>query len=276
MIVRRSLWCLRLAAIAGLAWPALLATQAKADLLITPQRVVFEPRDRTAVLTLLNNGADPATYRISWKQMRQLPDGQFQEIEAPGEGEAFADGLVRYSPRQVTLEPGEQQVVRLLVRRPPDLAAGEYRSHLTFSAEPQLVGGKATRPKAIGVQLAIVYGISLPVIVRQGQLAATTALDFAVKRTAHGLDVDATIRREGNESVYGDIEVHYLPPRGEPVLLAETRGISVLTPLGARRVVVSATLPPELNIAGGQFRVTYRKPPDQGGDILAEAVQPAG
>jgi hypothetical protein len=208
--------------------------------------------------------------------MRQLSDGKFEEIAAPGPGEAFADQLVRYSPRQVSLEPGEQQVVRLLVRRPPELAAGEYRSHLTFSAEPVVVGGKASSARTIGVELAIVYGISLPVIVRQGQLAATTALSFAVRHTAQGLDFDAMLTREGTQSVYGDIEVHYLPPHGPPVLLTDARGISVLPPLAERRVVVSAVLPPELHIAGGQFRVTYRLPPDQGGEVLAEAVQPAG
>ena len=47
-------------------------------------------------------------------------------------GEHFADGMLSWSPRQITLQPGTAQVVRLMVRKPEGLAEGEYRSHLDF------------------------------------------------------------------------------------------------------------------------------------------------
>ena len=47
-----------------------------------------------------------------------------------------AKAMITYTPRRVVLEPHSSQVVRLRVLRPPDLAAGEYRTHLTVTAVP--------------------------------------------------------------------------------------------------------------------------------------------
>ena len=43
-----------------------------------------------------------------------------------------AADLVRYSPRQVELAPGEVQTVRIQIRKPEGLKDGEYHSHLVF------------------------------------------------------------------------------------------------------------------------------------------------
>ena len=42
-----------------------LPSPARADLLLVPQRIVFEEQDRAATLTLVNNGNETETYRIS-------------------------------------------------------------------------------------------------------------------------------------------------------------------------------------------------------------------
>jgi len=277
MTLRRMLPPRLLCATLVVVWAACLAMPAHADLLIVPQRIVFEPRDRAAALTLVNNGTEPTTYRIAWKQLRQKPDGSYEDLQTPGPGDHFADGLIRYSPRQVTLDPGEPQVIRLLVRRPADLATGEYRSHLTFTAEPTVVGQAAANSKSVGVQIAIVYGISLPIIVRQGDLTATATLAATLKRTPTGYDVSAVIKREGTKSIFGDIIVEYVPPRGKPVTLQELQGVSVLPPNNERIVALSTTIPSDLHIAGGQLRVVYRAPSEEGGaEFAAQSFQPPG
>jgi len=70
--------------------------------------------------------------------------GGFALVDSAWAGEAFADTLVRYSPRQADLAPHETQIIRIQLRTPPDLPAGEYRSHLLIQAIPR------TRPDEEG------------------------------------------------------------------------------------------------------------------------------
>jgi fimbrial chaperone protein len=262
------------AAVGGFAPPA------QADLLLVPQRIVFEEQDRAATLTLVNSGNETETYRISWKQLHQLPDGQYTEIQAPGPGEHFADDMIRYSPRQITLAPGEQQTVRLMLRKPADLATGEYRSHLAFTAEPHQIeapaaaGAAKGNGKNLGVQIAFVYGVSIPVIVRQGPLDASASLAMSLKPSSSGYDIAATIGRSGTESLYGDLVVNYRPPSGKPTQLQEVDGVSVLLPNNQRSTTIGVTLTPEQRRAGGQLQLIYRAPTEAGGGVLAEVQKP--
>src|SRR5205823_6329510 len=91
---------------------ALAATAAQGqgspgDLLVAPTRVVLEGRQRTAEITLVNIGPATATYRISLVNLRMDKMGGTREVEASSAepGERFANELVRFSPRQVTLVP---------------------------------------------------------------------------------------------------------------------------------------------------------------------------
>jgi len=108
---------------------------AQGDLLITPTRVVFEGNKQKETLNLVNTGKDTSTYSISFLQYNMKEDGSFVIIEKPDSGQLFADPYLRIFPRQVTLAPGEPQVIMLQCRRKADMLAGEYRSHLYFRAE---------------------------------------------------------------------------------------------------------------------------------------------
>ena len=92
---------------------AFVMTTVGGGLLVAPTRLVFEGRVRNAELSLVNTGSDITTYRIEFVRLRMREDGSFENVDAAGPGERFSDELVRYSPRQVTLEPGVPQAIRL-------------------------------------------------------------------------------------------------------------------------------------------------------------------
>ena len=125
------------AALLVLAVPAKPLFAAPGDLLISPVRVVLEGRQRSAELTLVNRGEETMTYRVEFENRRMLEDGRFESALEAREGELFADSMIRYAPRRITLEPGSPQTIRVLLRKPSDLAEGEYRSHLLFRAVPE-------------------------------------------------------------------------------------------------------------------------------------------
>src|SRR6185295_16972472 len=85
--------------------PATAPTPAQ-GFLVSPTRVVFTDLNRNAQVTLVNHGPETGLYRLSITRMRMALDGRIVEIETAEPGEQFADTLVRFSPRQVELEPG--------------------------------------------------------------------------------------------------------------------------------------------------------------------------
>lgn len=239
------------------------------DLLVAPTRVVFEGRKRSAEVNLSNIGQVRATYRVSLVRMEMDENGAFKELPFdPGTENLKA--LFRFSPREVALEPQESQTVRIQVRKPAELAAGEYRLHMVFRAVPptqEAAPHDTAAPKGISIKLTPVYGIAIPLIIRHGETAAKVSI---VDPTLDGATNTLRFRleRSGNQSVYGDLQASLLPPHGAPVKLAEAGGLAVYTPNASRRV----TLPLARSLpSGSRIRITFAAPPQDGGTLLAES-----
>jgi len=81
------------------------ASQAMAQLMLYPTRIVLEGNQRSAQLELIHNGTQSATYPIALVNRRMSVTGAFAEIDTPLPGEQFAEDLLRYSPRQVSDRP---------------------------------------------------------------------------------------------------------------------------------------------------------------------------
>jgi P pilus assembly chaperone PapD len=252
---------------------------AMADLMLHPTRVVFEKNQRAAQVELINDGKDSATYRINLVNRRMTETGELVTAAEPGAGEQFADNMLVFSPRQITLAPGTTQTVRVMVRRPAGLEPGEYRSHLHFEKLPDpnpstSVESQAQGEPQIGIVLNVLVGASIPVIVRQGDTSATISLsNLAVQTGSDGRPLLALqMNRSGNASVYGDLAVSFTPTGAAPVEVARIGGIAVYTPNPVRRSNVVLAPPKGQALAHGTLHVTYRQRPDAGGRMLAEAT----
>jgi P pilus assembly chaperone PapD len=254
------------------------------DLLVAPTRVVLEGRTRAAEITLVNIGRETATYRISLFHLRMLESGEMKEIEAAEEGARWSDDLVRYAPRQVTLAPNVSQVVRIQLRLPASLPDGEYRSHLLFRAVPRedaMPERSIEKPagadaKGFSVRLTPIYGVSIPLIVRHGATSATAALRNLTFQPARGAEPAAAaceLQRAGNQSLYGNVTVTFVPPSGAPRVVGMMNGVAVYTPLAQRALHIPLQPPPGLALSGGKLEVTFSRP-EQNGERLASATLP--
>lgn len=261
----------------------LAAPLALADLALFPTRVVLEPNQRAAQVELMNSGTAPETYRIHLVNRRMGEAGEFLPLDAAGPGDLFADPLLRYSPRQVTVQPGSSQTVRILVRKPANLAAGEYRSHLQFDRVADSAGAssieQASQPdgKAIGVVITALVGASIPVIVRHGETQMRVTLSGLALLPAEsnaGPALGFQINRSGNRSVYGDLTVRFTPRGGAPVELAKAGALAVYVPNPLRRARMQLQVPAGTALAGGSLSLQYRERAEAGGKLLAEASLP--
>ena len=251
-----------------------------AQLMVHPTRIVFDGRESAAQLEVINNSGQETSYRIELVNRRMDEQGQMGALEAAGPGERFADDMLRYSPRRVVLAPGASQVVRVMVNKPVELPAGEYRSHLLFAQQP-VAGQNLDEPgddrpdKGIGVALNALVGVSIPVIVRHGDTSAQVALDHveysAGTPAGH---VSMEIHRNGTRSVYGDIVVEFTPQGGQAVAVARAGGVAVYTPNVLRRARLPLHPPEGTALKDGTLTVTYRERPQDGGKVLAQASVP--
>lgn len=246
----------------------LMIQTASAGLLVTPTRVIFEGRERTKEVFLINKSNKTATYRIGFKNLRPNKDGSYTEITEPNNDERFADSLIRFSPRQVTLKPEESQTVRIVVRKKRDLEVGEYRSHLYFKETPPPDFGtnieEDANAKGISIQVLPLMSISIPVILRNGDLSTDAKITEAkLVKATKGQYIKLSIDRSGNSSVYGDLIATYTNGSGESQEIGRINSLSVLYPSGVRDINLSL-LPDvrEKDFSNGSIRLTYTERPD--------------
>lgn len=246
------------------------------DMLVAPTRVVFEGARRSAALSIVNKGPAPATYRIVWVQKRMSETGDLDDVVACGQGCPPASDIVRFSPREVRLPPGGSQTVRLVLRKPVDLPAGEYRSHLKiFTVPPASSVGSSveTDPDAKGgirISLTPIYGISVPVIVRQGKLTAQARLEelkivpgSGVRGSKAEKLLEFKIIRTGDRSIYGDFSVKVATGAFSWRTVAQAKGVAVYTPNLYRlvRLPLEERIPPNSRLI-----IEFEEKPEQNKD----------
>jgi len=241
--------------------------QAQGDLFITPKRLIFEGQQRAQEITLANIGKDTARYEVSWMQIRLKDDGRFEQIEQPDSGQYFADKFLRIFPRSVTLAPQETQIVKVQLYRKDKLITGEYRSHLYFRAVPA-EKTKETKTddsdeKAVSIKITPIFGISIPVIVRNGLLSSSLSLsELSITKDKNLLPVlNLTLSRSGNKSIYGDLEIFHISAGGKKTQAGLVKGLAVYTPNQLRHIQVK--LDPALGTAlhSGKILVTFNTVP---------------
>jgi len=183
------------AALAG----SFLAADASANslLFIAPHRVVIAPDQQTTEVTVANQSETKRRYEITMIDSVMTETGATKRVDT---FEYSAKRMVRYVPRAVELAPGERQTVRLMVRRPKDLADGDYHSHLLFrekASEPEKPAEGEGENK-FSFQVGAQYGVAIPVIVQKGTIEASVKMGEVVKTEGAQKGLTVTFNRTGN------------------------------------------------------------------------------
>jgi P pilus assembly chaperone PapD len=239
------------------------------DLLVAPTRVVLDGR-RGAEIILNNIGDEPATYRVSIEFLRMTEQGGLVDVTTPTDADQKAEDMIVYAPRKVTLAPHEPQAIRIAARAPQGMPDGEYRVHMLFRAIPPatpVVQTAGEQVKGVQFKLTPIYGVTIPVIVRLGNLQATAGIaDIHLEQKDGAPFVDLDLVRSGARSIYGEVRVL---KAGLKDPIAIQKGVAVYTEVGKRHV----SLPIQDKYKGqasGPVTVQYVETLDDGSHVLAE------
>lgn len=259
----------------------LLAGASHAQLLLSPTRVVFEGASRSTQIDVVNTTSQAATYRLTLVNRRMNQFGEFVAVDTPLPDERFVDSMVRFSPRQLSVEPGGSRVIRMSLRKPQGLTPGEYRSHLliervmdaSLSSSIETAVGNAPAD-GLEIRLTPLIGALIPVIVREGATQVSVSIGNMRFEAAAGENpalMSVTLQREGNRSVYGDLVVTYVAAGDTPALqVARINGLAIYVP-NAERIIRVALAPPEgVDLRSGRLRAVFQLRPEEGSTVLAD------
>jgi P pilus assembly chaperone PapD len=268
--------CASLALSAAMAFAGPAQAQVGADLNISPKRVVFEGAQKSSTVFVYNRGAASATYKIELVDRVMTPDGQIRSVkDLTGTADdaasvarlKTASTMIQYTPRRVTLAPGQSQTIRLRMLAPATLADGEYRTTLTVSALPPEDAGVTAEQLAqpgggeLSVKVIALFGISIPLIVRHGGHEIHASITGA---SADSRGLHLVLERQGVGSLYGDIEVRRGGPKGDVV--GALKGVGVYEEVDRRPLTVMWIKP----VAPGEaLTLLFRDDDAKAGTILA-------
>lgn len=237
-----------------LAAMAALSSAYAAAVAVSPVAVYIDNRTRTGTLTLFNPGSRPEEIQVDfaygYPQSDEEGNVSVAVTDSVPEGDPSAVAWMRAFPRRMVLEPGQRQVMRVMVDPPAGLPEGEYWARALVRAR----GGQPPIEEQRGdvtVQVEVETVVIVAVNYRNGQVSTGLEVTGA-SAAAVGDTVRATIdfRRTGNAAYLGRVLAEVLDGQGRPVAAAE----EVLAVYKTIRRRLDLALPEG---AQGPFRVRF-------------------
>jgi len=258
---------------------SMMSQVVKADLLITPTRIVFDRNDRVQEVILVNTANEVRTYSLSWSELMQNETSGYN-ILTDGDKEQFrtASEFLRFSPRRLTLQPGENQRIKLSLRRTSAINEAEYRSHLKFTVIPNdLINGAQEEEEKDGVfvKLNLFLNYSIPVMVKNSNDVPNTSISnvvFQPKTQEHPITkIFFNLSKDKDVSVIGDTTVYF-----------KAQGSDEFSPIGynnnlamyheRNQIRANVTWTEELNPGKGQLKIVYKGKKEFADKVLTEAI----
>ncbi len=254
-----------------------IPTPAHADLTILPIRVLMEGRERNSELTLVNSSATTNTYRLEWRHRRMKEVGGYEHLDAPLNPIFDPDKTIMFSPKQVTIAPGQTQRVRLSVRKPADLPDGEYRAHLVLKKVAIKNPINKKGQPGLAVQVNTNVGFSIPVVVRQGPYDANVKITkpqfLPPNKPGASPAMSLVLKRTGLHSISGTLRVYWTPIGEAERIIGQTKNVNVFHEIDERLIGVTLK---ENNITSGTIRIAFEGERKKKGVVYDEQRFPVG
>jgi len=222
---------------------------------VSPTVVFIDDRTQSGQITIGNAGdqAEEATIelRFGFQDADSAGTPYIRFIEDPGPEFPSAAEWIRAFPQRVRLEPGTQQVVRLLARPPADLPEGEYWTRMIVTGRGITIPVTSTDSTVkVGVNLEIRLVTS--VLYRKGRVSTGVGVrGLTADADGDSLAVWAHLERRGNAAYLGTADVELASPAGQTLRRWSTP-LAVHVPMRRRFAFPIDSIPP------GDYRVRLR------------------
>ncbi len=246
-------------------------TPVRADILITPTRVVFDDKQRFADVTLANVTDQVKSYEIEW-QLYKMEEGTgvYHNVEIAPEYDLTK--LLSFAPRRVSLPPKGTQKIKLRFSRPSDMPDGDYHVHLKFRSfkitDPSVL---SSQDDAISAQVSINLSFTIPIVVRIGEPKVSASIgQISLDRDQNGrVTMQVPVERDLalSYALLGYMRAYFDDGNGEK-LVGEISNANVFPEVSRRDFKVVLTQ----EITAGKLRIEIGDYDYASGVVHAERV----
>lgn len=238
------------------------AQEKQSVLFVAPNRVVIEPKDRIKTVVVNNKSDKVRRYDIT--VVNQVMNEQGLTTRKDN-FEYSARPMLRFVPKRFTLNPGERQVVRVMVRRPPNLSDGDYHSHMLFREVPErdknkkaLLENRNSNNSAF--EIRALYGIAVPVFVQQGKIESSIAISDA--KLLNNSSLAMSFARTGNAEASALLRAQYTPPGAQQAVdIMKERWVRMYREVDQISKVYELKFPEGVSLqSGGEVTFSLVKP----------------
>lgn len=263
-----------LATILAISLAMVVCAQMPGDIVVTPTRVSLDERYKSSDITIVNRGSQTVRYRLTLVDMLMSEDGILRRV---ANSENSAIPILRLSPREIVLEPGISQRIKIAAYFPAGTSDKELRSHLAF--EPIASGRGASAPSsggdvgALKLNFELRSVVTIPIVAQHGRLNASVSLsDAQVLKNENGWVAKCKVSRNGSRTTRGDLTVSFRPAGGRPgIKLGEISGLPIYFPNADRIVTIRLTR--DISSLGkGEIEISYAEPQRSRGAATAKTA----
>jgi P pilus assembly chaperone PapD len=233
---------------------ALPAATARA-VTVSPTAVYISAKNPSALLTLINTGTRAEEIELSVGFGYPMTDSagvlRVDIVDTAPAGEPSVTSFLRIFPRRLVLQPGQRQVVRVMVTMPAGATDGEYWGRVLVKSR----GGEPPIEQSQGdvkMQLSLETTFATAVFYHKGDVKTGIAVpSTSAIRTVDGVQFTIDLTREGNGAFLGRVHAELLDASGANVgevedVVAVYRGLR-------RRFVIH----PKTPLTSGAYTVRY-------------------
>jgi P pilus assembly chaperone PapD len=253
-----------------------LAASTARAVTVSPTAVYITARNPSALLTLINMGSRPEEIELSVAFGYPVSDTagvlRVDLVDNAGAGEPSLTSFLRLFPRRLVLQPGQRQVVRVMVAMPAGAADGEYWGRVLVKSR----GGEPPIEQSQGnvrMQLSLETTFATAVFFHKGEVKTGVSVAAAeARRMGDSVQFTLDLKRENNGAFLGRIHAELLNASG--AVVAEVEDVAAVYRTLRRRFVLRTGAPLPAGVYTVRYVVDTERPdlPAQG-PTKAEAVR---
>ena len=217
-----------------------LSTSPARAVAVSPTALYITSRNPSALLTLINTGSRPEEIELSIAFGYPISDTagvlRVDIVNEAPSGEPSLTSFLRVFPRRMLLQPGQRQVVRVMVVMPAGAADGEYWGRVLVKSR----GGEPPVEQSQGnvrMQLSLETTFATAVFFQKGDVKTGISVPVAdARRMGDSVQFTIDLKRENNGAFLGRVRAELVNASGATV--AEVEDVAAVYRSLRRRFVL--------------------------------------
>ncbi len=214
-----------------------MPAKAETTLFFAPTRLTITDENPVQEIRVTNMSKIARAYNLSIENLMMNEDGLTMRVD---NFNYSAKRMIRFVPRNFSLQPQKQQIVRVMARFPSGTEDGEYHAHIEFLenvSKRQELNKDASPENRAHMNAQVSFATAVPIIISKGEIKTEVGMkNLVVGKDKEGkpeLSLDLTRSGNGQGNLY--VEADYISPNNIEKKAAVRRSIYIYRELEVRK-----------------------------------------